>query len=537
MRHHLSIDRILQWQNLGLRILGLFSGAILFAYSETACSETDAAARRISLNECIEIALVNNRALQIERLNPRIARATLGAAYGYYDPLFTGSAKTGSKTEAGGFDLVNLDDRPASERDEDSVNIGLTGFLPSGLSYSVQGLYDHSFGEKSGFNQYTGAPETSNFDSYDVDASLYIQQPLLKNLWIDQGRLTIQVNKRNLKFTELGVVFMTMNTMNLVQQAYYDLLFARENLEVQQGLRATRAAFLAGILRQVQGGTRTLSEQRMAEAQLAAVEADLIMASNMVVLAENELKTQLGDAFTNRIDEALVPTERLVVVPQVFDLAESRQQGLALRADLAQLREDVEKAKVDLRYRRNQLFPALDFVAGYGRRGVSTAASDPATGFDAKASLKSAFDQVGSGDNPNRMFGLVLSMPLSRAAERGNFRASRELKEQAVLLVKQKEELVLREVTDAFDTARTSLNRVTATRRATEAARLAVQIEEQRLTGGKSDVFFVLQLQANLAAAQSAEVRAKADYNKAVSQLDFAEGSLLNKKRMTVEYR
>ena len=57
---------------------------------------------------------------------------------------------------------------------------------------------------------------------------------------------------------------------------------------------------------------------------------------------------------------------------------------------------------------------------------------------------------------------------------------------------------MLREVTDAFDRARTSLDRVTATRRATEAARLAVQAEEQKLTGGKSDVFFVLQLQANL---------------------------------------
>jgi hypothetical protein len=55
--------------------------------------------------------------------------------------------------------------------------------------------------------------------------------------------------------------------------------------------------------------------------------------------------------------------------------------------------------------------------------------------------------------------------------------------------------------------------------------------------GGTSDVFFVLQLQGNLAAAQAAELRTKAAYNKAVSQPHFAEGSLLESHRLDLEFR
>ncbi len=80
------------------------------------------------------------------------------------------------------------------------------------------------------------------------------------------------------------------------------------------------------------------------------------------------------------------------------------------------------------------------------------------------------------------------SIPLSLTAERGNYRVSRSLKAQAVLLLKQKEELVLREVSDALGTAQASLERVAATRRAVEHYQAALRAEEQKLAGGTSTV-------------------------------------------------
>ena len=43
--------------------------------------------RSITLRECLMLALENNRDLQIERINPEVARATLESSQGLYDPV------------------------------------------------------------------------------------------------------------------------------------------------------------------------------------------------------------------------------------------------------------------------------------------------------------------------------------------------------------------------------------------------------------------------------------------------------------------
>ena len=101
--------------------------------------------------------------------------------------------------------------------------------------------------------------------------------------------------------------------------------------------------------------------------------------------------------------------------------------------------------------------------------------------------------------------------------------------------VRQKEELVLREVADAIQSARSSLERLAAARAATRFAEDALQAEEQKLAGGKSSIFFVLQLQTDISTARSAELQAKLDYNLALSQLHFAEGTILDAEKSTLK--
>jgi outer membrane protein TolC len=135
------------------------------------------------------------------------------------------------------------------------------------------------------------------------------------------------------------------------------------------------------------------------------------------------------------------------------------------------------------------------------------------------------------------MVGVIFTMPLSRSAERANHRASTQLKAQAELRVKQAEEQVMREISDAVHTARARLERVSLTRRARELSEGALESEEQKLAGGKSTLFFVLQLQNDLASARSAELRAKADYNQALAQMRHAEASSLEHAGLTLEFQ
>ncbi len=478
----------------------------------------------LTLLEAVDTALLNNRALQIERINPEIARLTLSASYGYYDPLFFSQVREENITESGAFDPANPGLESGFSSKSTLANGGLMGFLPSGLTYSVNGGYGHS----------TGTRNFLNFDSYRLSASIYLQQPLLKNMWIDAPRYVIQVNKRNLQISEAGVHFVAMDVMNLVQQGYYDLVFAWENLRIQQNLLQTREKFLKGVQRQVEVGTLTALEQRVAASQHATVQTTLIGASNTLALAGNNLKTLMGFTGTNWTENFFVPVDRLLAVPDSFELATSWQRGLARRPDLIQLTKSLENANANLKYRRNQLFPSLDLNGSYGRRGASAIQAFPPD--NPRAPFSDALGQLERGDTPSDMIGLVFSIPLTRTVERANYRASKEQKKQAELIIKQREELILREISDAIHSARFSYDRVKAARQATEFAQAALQAEEEKLQGGKSSIIFVLQLQADLAAAQAADILARQDYNRAISQLHFAEGTILDRNNIVFDF-
>jgi outer membrane protein TolC len=190
----------------------------------------------------------------------------------------------------------------------------------------------------------------------------------------------------------------------------------------------TRGRLLHGIQRQFEQGLVSLPDRQLAQAQLAQAEATAAGARTAVRLAENDLRTHLGDSFT-----------------------------------------------------------------------------------------------------------IAFSIPLSLASERANYRLAKQFRSQAELRLKQKEELVLREISDAFHTVQTSRERAQAAARGVDYTRAAVEAEERRLAGGKSSLFLVLELQDQLVNLQAAAIRAAADYNRALSQLNLADGSILEKNTVMIE--
>jgi outer membrane protein TolC len=201
--------------------------------------------------------------------------------------------------------------------------------------------------------------------------------------------------------------------------------------------------------------------------------------------------------------------------------------------DLLQFREEIAKANIHLDLRRNQLFPSLDLVGGYGRKGASLSQMPPPLSGD--ASSDEAFDQLRDGTAPSDMIGLAFSVPLSLSRERANYRTAKQLRAQAELRLKQKEEFVLREISDAFYTVQSSRDRAQAAARGVDHARSAAEAEERRLAGGKSTLFLVLELQDQLVNLEASAIRAAADHNRALSQLHLADGTILEKNTVLIE--
>ena len=212
-----------------LRILWVLACAGTVAIAQ---SNTNLEVRTLSLQDCIQLALQHNLDLQIDRYNPQISRFNLAGYYGAYDPSLNLSGQhdhneAGSQLLAGGFAI------PGSVSDDNSFTATLSGVTPIGTTYSLNGSARDQYGRSFGIDT-NGSIFGQPFENSGASASVTLSQPLLKNLWIDDNRLIIYVGKNRLKYSELQLKLQIMQTITTLEQAYYDLIYNRENVLVQE---------------------------------------------------------------------------------------------------------------------------------------------------------------------------------------------------------------------------------------------------------------------------------------------------------------
>jgi outer membrane protein TolC len=219
-----------------------------------------------------------------------------------------------------------------------------------------------------------------------------------------------------------------------------------------------------------------------------------------------------------------VPTEDLLALPENPNLQECWRDGLAKRPDLLQAQASVEKQHVTIKYDYNQLFPELDVVGSYGHN-----ATDLTFGGN--------LNTVRNGNFPFYSYGLTLSVPLGNTVARNNYKSAKASLKQLLLELKKVESTVVLNIDNDVKTVRSDLLKVDSTRSARLYAEEALQAEQTKLEHGKSTSFVVLQLQNNLTTARSAEIRALADYNIALEQLAFDDGTTLERNHIDLKIR
>ncbi len=505
--------------------------------------------RNLSLEECLELSLKHNLSVQIQRLDPQIARYTLSGSYGQYDPSFNVSGEHAYGLSPGGLDAQGRT-YTGNETESDSFGAGFSGLLPWGLNYSLAGNVSDSYGTRPG--SYTDYSRAEVFTNSFVDVNtgqrisylatnyatiptrnpfentsgtigfLELRQPLLKDFWTDSTRLQILLNRRNVRISELDLQMQVMTIVTLVEEAYFNLVFAQENVKVQQAALELADTLLAENRKRVEVGALAPLDEKQAEAQAAGSRADLLGAQGTEDTQQRVLKALLSDDYSKWQNVTVKPTVALVAVPQKFDLQESWRNGLSKRPDLEQQKIALEKQGYIIHNQRNQVLPRVDVVGTYGYR----AASDEFAG---------AFDQFGRGDYPFWSYGAQMSLPLMQTTARNNLRSSKATQQQIELQLKQLEQTILIRIENAIATARTAFQRVTATREARTYAQAALEAEQKKLESGKSTSFEVLRLQRDLTTARSSEIRALADYNIALAQIALNDGTTLERRNVTFE--
>jgi outer membrane protein TolC len=91
------------------------------------------------------------------------------------------------------------------------------------------------------------------------------------------------------------------------------------------------------------------------------------------------------------------------------------------------------------------------------------------------------------------------------------------------------------EIDNAVKTAQSNYQSAEATKQARIYAEAALDAEQKTYAVGKATTFEVLTYQNNLTAARSQEIRALANYNESLANLDAQEGDTLERYNINLE--
>ncbi len=526
--------------------------------ARTAATNAPANVRQLSLEDCVQLALQHNLDLQIDRYNPEISLYNLRGSYGAYDPTFSFSgqhdhSEAGSQLLSGGFTV------PGSKQDDDSFSSSLAGLLPWGTTYSL-GLnrlidtYGNTpttrpdFSNPIGFstNFYTDINtlntvglRTTNyaqtlggstqFESSQGSVGISLTQPLLKNFWIDSSRLTIRIAKNRLKYSEVTLRLQLMQTITTLEQAYFDLIYFRENLLVQQKAVELAERLVEENRKKLEVGTLAPLDLQSAEAQAASSRAAVIAAKSQLDTQERLVKSMITDQYSTLwATTGLSPSGDLTAPTPILNLQDSWSKALSQRPELLQAKLDVERAGIQLKYDQNQLLPEVDVFGSYGFNG---------SGSGNQNELSDALYDIQQMNRPTYTYGGRISLPLSNQRARNAYKADKATMQQVVLALKKLEQDTMILIDNDIGTIRSSYQQVLATRDARRYEEAALDAEQKKLDNGKSTTYTVLQVQRDLTSARGNEIQALDTYNKNLSTLSQHEGSTLDRLKIRLEVK
>jgi len=490
--------------------------------------------RAMTLQECVETALKNNPGLSAEVLGPEAAAAATGLAREIFLPKLSFTLGTQTSNQAS-FSWLDATDQVTS--DFADYQGELRQRLPTGATLSAA-LYSYRSETNRSFQ--TINPRFGSTLTFDF------AQPLLRNFGFKMARREIivagydeEISGNRLRQALVDMVFE-------VEEAYWNLVYSLEALEVQRDSLRLAKELLAKNEKELEVGVIPPIDILSARAEVASREADIIQARALVKNGQDTLRTLLYLKGENGgAPPVLVPADRPRTEASTIGLEDARAAALARRPELSSSRVDIRAKALDLTYARNQTLPDLSFRASYWSPGVSGTQliyqdDDPLTGIivgTIPGGPSSAFKDAFRFRYKNWFVGLTLDLGLESVVSRARIAEARIASDQAALRHKDLEAQAMLEVEIAVRAVETDYQRTQAYQLARELAGKKLAAEEKKLEAGLSTNYTVLQQQRDLALARMNETRARVDYNLSLARLERAMGMSLESRSVRLAGR
>jgi len=385
-----------------------------------------------------------------------------------------------------------------------------------------------------------------------------VTQPLLQGFGFVPNTRFVRIAKNNREISDVAFRLQVITTVDQIENLYWNLVYAFENVRVQQEALAFAQKTLSDNQKAVEVGTLPPIQVVSAQSTVASDQQALTVAQTNLelqqLLMKNALSRNLQDPTLAAAEVIPMSTIQLPTQEPVVPTQDLVGEALEHRAEMAESRIDLNSRDINIKAVRNAMLPSLGLYAYYGATGIggdvnpalltpplgscgsssgtfgrcfNPAEAAPPFRSGGPVSYSNALNQLVTSTAPDKGMGLTLTIPiLNRTAQADQVRAELEFR-QAQVRLQQLENQVRIEVRNAqFDVLQNRAS-VDAAQAAVNLARQTLDAEQKKLEAGVSNPTNVLQMQASLTSTESTLVSAKAAYAKSLVEMDRATGLLL----------
>jgi outer membrane protein TolC len=373
-----------------------------------------------------------------------------------------------------------------------------------------------------------------------------LTQHLLQGFGVAGNTRFIQIARNNREISDASFRLQITSTVDQIENLYWDLLSAYENVKVQREQMEFAQQALANNKTQVEIGSLSPIEVVKAQSTIATDRQALTVALTNLELAQLLMKNAISRTLDDPIliDAEVIPTStvELPAKESAVPTLELVREAFSHRPELMEAHINLANTEISIKAIRNALLPSLDLSAYYGGSGLG-GSQNPAlicTENPAVCGLKnppSSTPPVSDGATLAKLFNssapdkgatLSLTIPIrNRTAQATQVRSEFEHR-QAQLRLQQLENQIRIEVRSAQFGVQQNRASVDAAQAAVDFAHQSLEYEKKKFDLHASTSVMVLQNQAALIQAEATLVSAKVAYEKAVVELDRSMGLLLD---------
>jgi len=538
----------------------------------------------VGLQDAVELALENSMDIVVQRYNPWLADTSIlrtqAGGFGFGTPGAAFASSTASNP------LINYDPLVTSTISYDDRNVPVNNPLTSGTGTGLLALtalvlhtsvynFQYSQGFQTGTTFFTAWDNTRNSSSSaanlfnpSVTSTIFVgfQQQLLNGFGRSVNTRNIRIAKNNRKIADWAFSQQAITTVTNTIIAYWELVFSRENVQVQQQAVTVAEKLYNDNKKQLEIGTMAPLDVTRAESELATDRQNLIFAQTVSLQNQQILKNAItkNPLAPNVVNVEIIPTDP-PTRPEAIEapsFEEAAKEAFAKRPELQEEALNLLNGEIDLKATRNALLPTAALSAQYSSVGLAgnqrsftsttvagapvvDATGKPIPGFFLPATqvTPGPMSQAGFGDAMSTVFhnqfpdyqvSLNVQIPIrNRSAQADNQRAILTQRQLEATLQQLKNAALL-DVRNSYIALTQDRAQVDAASKARELQQQTFDAEQKKYQLGASTVYQVILTQRDLINAQGTELRALANLVEAKANYERAVGRTLEVNRVTI---